>query len=213
MNTLANEIFLNLFKRYPGLIENKRSIKIAFAIMQESIINCGKIIVCGNGGSAADSEHIVGELMKGFLMKRQICDKDRERLITAFPDGNYLADHLQKSIPAVSLVNAISLNSAFCNDVAPDMTYAQAVYGLGNTGDVLIGITTSGNSSNVVNAVKIASSKNIKTIGMTGIQGGSLKELCDVCICVPECETYLVQEYHLPVYHALCAMLEAENFG
>ena len=170
-------------------------------------------MTCGNGGSAADAEHITGELMKGFKLKRLLTDEQRNALISAFPtDGAYLADHLQQAVPAISLVSQSSLSSAFINDVAPDMVFAQQVLGYGNAGDVLLGISTSGNSKNVVNACKVARAFGIGTIGMTGEHGGKLMEICDITIRVPACETFRVQEYHLPVYHALCAMIEKELF-
>ncbi len=213
MKTQTSILVDHLFDRYPKLTDNRQSILASFEILQACLAAGGKILICGNGGSAADSEHIVGELMKGFRMKRQIGEEDRSKLTDSYPDGTYLADHLQIGLPAISLLNFTSLNSAFSNDVAADMTFAQGVYGLGRPGDALIGITTSGNSVNVINAVKVASVKGLRTVGLTGMQGGTLKNLCDACICVPESETYLVQEYHLPVYHTLCAMLEEEFFG
>jgi D-sedoheptulose 7-phosphate isomerase len=171
-------------------------------------------MTCGNGGSASDAEHIVGELMKSFKLKRPVTDAQREALVAAFPvDGTYLAGHLQRGIRAISLVSQSSLSSAFINDVAPDMVFAQQVFGYGSAGDVLLAISTSGNSKNVVNACKVAHTFGIGTIGMTGEHGGKLMEICDVTIRVPACETFRVQEYHLPVYHTLCAMLEMDMFS
>ena len=170
-------------------------------------------MVCGNGGSAADSEHIVGELMKGFLKKRQISEKEKDKLKSLFPgEWDYLSKNLQGALPAISLVSHPALSSAFINDVAADMVFAQQVYGYAKAGDVLLGISTSGNAKNVANAVMVARAAGMKTIGLTGGKGGFLQSLCDVTIRVPADETFKIQEYHLPVYHALCAMLEEEFF-
>ncbi len=207
-------IFDNLFIARPDLEICRRSIADAFNILQACYRNKGKVLICGNGGSAADSEHIVGELMKGFLLKREIPDEHKNRLKLAFPDQwEYLSDKLQGALPAISLVSQVALSTAIANDVDQDMVFAQQVYGYGREGDVLICISTSGNSGNVVNAARVASAFGLKAIGMTGNSGGELNKLCDVVIRVPECETYKVQEYHISVYHALCAMLEAEFFG
>jgi D-sedoheptulose 7-phosphate isomerase len=172
------------------------------------------VMTCGNGGSAADAGHIVGELMKSFKIQRPLTVEQKAALMSSFPDeGTYLAGHLQRGIRAISLADQSSFSSAFINDVAPDMVFAQQVFVYGNAGDALLAISTSGNSINVVNACKVARTFGVATIGMTGEQGGKLLEICDVTIRVPACETFRVQEYHLPVYHALCAMLEAEMFS
>lgn len=171
-------------------------------------------MVCGNGGSSADSEHIVGELMKGFILKRQVLQSDLDKLNSLYPDdGSFLAANLQRALPALSLSSHTALTSAFVNDICPNMVFAQQVFGLGRTGDALLGISTSGNSANVLNAMKVAKLMCIKTIGLTGGDGGILASLSDVAIIAPAVETYRVQEYHLPIYHALCAMLENEFFG
>lgn len=202
-----------LMEQNPVLQSCRNSIEQAFNIMRECYINGGKVLICGNGGSASDSEHIVGELMKGFILKREIDNADREKLKEAFPeDWEYLTSNLQGALPAISLVSQSAISSAFINDVAADMVFAQQVYGYGKRGDVLIGLSTSGNSRNVVNAVKVAAVFGLKTVGMTGKSGGKMKDLCDATIAVPADETYRIQEYHLPVYHALCAMIEAEFF-
>ena len=194
-----------LLKRYPELEGCREVILEAYQIMEKAYRNGGKLLICGNGGSAADSDHIVGELMKGFKKQRPVPAEMRAKL------GD-LADHLQGALPAISLAGHAALSTAFLNDVAPDMVFAQQVYGYGNENDVLLAITTSGNSGNVLNAVSVAKAKNLKTIGLTGPKGGKLKEEADVCICVPgEC-TADIQEHHLPVYHALCAMLEDAFF-
>jgi len=171
-------------------------------------------MICGNGGSAADAEHITGELMKSFKLKRPVSEEIRCSLEALFPDnGAYIADHLQVGIRALSLTGQSSFSSAFANDVAPDMVFAQQVFNYGCGSDVLWAISTSGNSKNVVNACIVAHVSGLYTIGMTGEHGGKLSEICDVTIRVPACETFRVQEYHLPVYHTLCAMLEAELFA
>jgi len=214
MKPAVKSIFEELFIRYPKLEPCRNSIEKAFTILKECHENDGKILVCGNGGSAADSEHIVGELMKGFLLKRPIEEKEILKIKAAFPqDWEYLSKRLQGAIPAISLVSQSAISTAFVNDVAADMVFAQQVYGYGRNEDVLIGLSSSGNSGNVVNAIKVASALGIKTISMTGECGGLMKELCDVTILVPESETYKIQEYHLPVYHALCAMIESEIFS
>jgi D-sedoheptulose 7-phosphate isomerase len=213
MKKVVRDIFDELFERLPQLEPCRSSIGDAFNLLRGCYAKGGKVLVCGNGGSAADSEHIVGELMKGFLLKREISSEAVEKIKSRFPnDYEYLAGRLQGALPAISLVNQSALSSAFINDVAADMVFAQQVYGYAADGDVLIGISTSGNARNIINAVKIAASFGVKTIGMTGKEGGALKELCDVTIHAPDISTYRIQEYHLPVYHALCAMLEAEFF-
>ena len=202
-----------LQRHYPALSACEEAIFAAFGLMSDCYAHGGLIMTCGNGGSAADAGHIVGELMKGFKLKRRLTEAQRESIKTLFPDcGDALADRLQQAIPAISLTDQAALSSAFINDVAPDMVYAQQVFGYGKAGDVLIGLSTSGNSANVVNACRIAASLGVKTIGMTGESGGAMAGLCDVTIRTPAVETYRVQEYHLPIYHALCAMLEMTFF-
>jgi D-sedoheptulose 7-phosphate isomerase len=210
----VEEIFEKLFQTYPKLEACKTDIKKAFYLIYDCYVKGGKVLICGNGGSASDSEHIVGELMKGFIHKRPLKQADNEIIKAVFPDEwEYLAEHLQGALPAISLVSQTSLNSAFINDVAADMAFAQQVYGYAKPGDVVIGITTSGNSKNVVNAIKVAKAFQMKSVGMTGAGGGVLKILCDATIEVPSTVTYEIQEYHLPVYHTICAMLEAELFN
>jgi phosphoheptose isomerase len=177
----------------------------------KAVLEChargGTVLVCGNGGSAADSEHIVGELMKGFLKKRPVPAEHRKLI---GDDG--LSKNLQGALPAISLSSQTSLITAFMNDVDPSMVFAQQVYGYRNENNVFIGITTSGNSENVVNAAKVAHAFGMTTIGMTGRTGGRLSKICDMTIKVPAEETYRVQEFHLPAYHAICAMVESEIF-
>ena len=192
-----------LLTRYPSLCECGESIEKALDIIIDTYENGGKILVCGNGGSAADSEHIVGELMKGFLKRREVTD---ERI----PEE--LRKNLQGALPAISLPSQCAVLSAFINDVEPDMMYAQLVYGYAGKNDLVIGISTSGNSKNIVNAVEVAKCIGAKAISLTGKNESKLSELSDVTIRVPETETYKVQELHLPVYHYLCAAAEERFF-
>lgn len=200
-----------LLERYPKLEPMREQLQAASRLLYETVRNGGKILLCGNGGSCADCDHIVGELMKGFLSKRKIDAAFAAKLREQYPEeGDYFAQHLQKGIAAISLTSHAALTSAFANDVAADMVYAQGVYGYGNKGDLLIAISTSGNSKNVVNAAKIARAKGLHTLAMTGANPSALEELCDVTLKAPETETFKVQEYHLPMYHYLCAQLEKE---
>ena len=192
-----------LLERYPALAKCRDSIEKALDMMTDTYKNGGKVLVGGNGGSAADSEHIVGELMKGFLSKREVTD---ERI----PER--LRENLQGALPAISLPSQCAILSAFVNDVEPDMMYAQMVYGYAKENDLVIGISTSGNSKNVVNAVEVAKCVGAKTLSLTGQNESKLSELSDVTIRVPETETYKVQELHLPVYHYLCAGVEKAMF-
>lgn len=213
MNRSTVGIMEELMERYPSLSVCKESIERAFEILLECYKNGGKVLVCGNGGSAADSEHIVGELMKGFNKPRPLDESDIAVLEKANPGmGDKLAKGLQKGLPAISLVSHSALISAFLNDVDPEMIFAQQVYGYGREGDVLIGLTTSGNSKNILNAARVSKALKMKVLGMTGDSGGVLDKLSDVCIKVPENIVFKIQEYHLPIYHALCSMLESEFF-
>jgi len=203
-----------LTDRYPELAVCGADIVKAYEKMLAVYENGGKMLFCGNGGSAADSEHIVGELMKGFLLKRPPLQADRDAFAALFPeDADYFTDCLQRGIPAVSLVSQSAVQTAYNNDVAADMVFAQQVYAGGRSGDLVMGITTSGNSKNVVNAMKVAKAMGLVTIGLTGARESKLSAICDVTIRVPETETYKVQELHLPVYHWLCAALEDAAFG
>jgi len=214
MNQQIEKELEHLLANYPQLAGCKDDIWNAFELMMNCHRQGGLIMTCGNGGSAADAEHITGELMKSFKHHRPLSGEQRAALETAFPnEGAYLADHLQRGIPCISLVSQVSLTTAFANDVAADMAFAQQVFVYGCPGDVLIALSTSGNAKNVVNACATAKTFGVKTIGMTGEHGGRLREICDATICVPANETYRVQEYHLPVYHALCAMMELSLFS
>ena len=194
---------MDLFERYPQLNICTKDIKKALALMIDTYKNGGKILICGNGGSASDADHIVGELMKGFLKDRKVTD---ERI------PQELREKLQGALPAISLCAHTSLMTATMNDNDADMIFAQQVYGYANENDLLIALSTSGNSKNVVNAVKVAKALSVKTIALTGETGGMLKEMADVAICAPSTETYKIQEYHLPIYHYLCAKIEKESF-
>ena len=192
-----------LLSRYSKLAECRDSIKKALDLMIDTYKNGGKVLVCGNGGSAADCEHIVGELMKGFLKKREVTDN---RI------SEDLRKNLQGALPAISLPSQSAILSAFINDVEPDMMYAQLVYGYAKENDLVIGISTSGNSKNIVNAIEVARCMGVKTLSLTGRNESKLSDISNVTICVPETETYKVQELHLPVYHYLCAEVEKEMF-
>ena len=192
-----------LLKRYPALQICKGDIEYALNLMIDTYKIGGKVLVCGNGGSAADSEHIVGELMKGFMLKREVED---ERIPRA------LVKKLQGALPAISLVSQCGVLPAFINDVDPDMMYAQLVYGYSREGDLLICLSTSGNSKNCVNAAEVAMSIGVKVLSLTGEKESRLSEVSDCTVKVPEIETFKVQEYHLPVYHYLCAMTEKYFF-
>lgn len=203
-----------LVERFPVLEACKEDIWKAFEILKRTYEKSGMLLVCGNGGSGADSEHIVGELMKEFAIKRPLSKEEREKLEAASAEnGTILGEHLQGSLPAIPLTGNIALSTAFANDAVPELVFAQQVYGYGNPDSSLMGISTSGNSQNVIYAIEVARAKGMKTIGLTGEGGGRMKELCDVCICVPASCTPDIQELHLPVYHALCRMIEEEFFG
>lgn len=176
-----------------------------------------KLITCGNGGSAADAMHIVGELMKGFKLPRKLQDFKPDfvrRATELFPnDVNYFKLHMQCPLPAVSLVSEIALNTAFANDCVTDLVFAQQLCGIGQAGDVLLAISTSGNSENVIYAVEVAKVMGITTIAMTGRRGGKLKHVADCAICAPADSAYTIQEFHLPIYHMICLAAENEFFG
>ena len=203
-----------LIVRYPSLAVCKASIQTAYDTMKQAYCNGRKLLVCGNGGSAADSEHIVGELMKEFKLKREVYKNQAEAMKQIDPErGDILAKHLQGALPAIALTGHSSLTTAFMNDSNPELIFAQQVNGYGKVGDVFLGISTSGNSRNVLFAAVAAKAKGLKVIGLTGQKNCKLARLADVCIQVPETETYKIQELHLPVYHCLCMMLEEYFYG
>ncbi|WP_314448051.1 SIS domain-containing protein [Selenomonas artemidis] len=209
-----------LIARYPALEGCGTDIRAAITALCECYRAGGKLIVCGNGGSASDAEHIVGELMKGFLLPRHldeamldklhaVCDAKDPRAV------DYFMQNLQGALPAISLPSQLAISTAFSNDQAPDLTFAQQVLGLGKEGDILLGITTSGNSKNVIYAFEIAKALGLTTVALTGTPGGRVAadDLADIVIKAPASETYVIQEYHLPIYHALCIAAEEEFFG
>ena len=202
-----------LLERYPKLEGEKENIVKAYEIMAECYQNKGKLLVAGNGGSAADAEHIVGELMKGFVEPRKLSEEFANQLISVDVEmGKELADNLQRALPAIALVGHVALSTAYLNDVDPLLGFAQQLSGFGNEGDVFFAISTSGNSKNILYACIVAKAKGMKIVGLTGGTGGKLKNIADVTIVVPERETYKIQEYHLPIYHWLCLGLEGKFF-
>lgn len=203
-----------LVERYPKLDIIKDSIKEAYEILEHCYATGGKLLVAGNGGSCADAEHIVGELMKGFIKRRELPEEFTERMAEIDGEaGEALAKKLQGALPAIALNSHPGLSTAFLNDVDGDLIYAQQTYGFGEAGDVLLGISTSGNAKNIMYAVTVARAKGMKVIGLTGKDGGQLGKAADTAIIVPEQETFKIQEYHLPIYHVLCLMLEERFFA
>lgn len=203
-----------LIERYPQLSDITSDIMAAYQLFVDCYQNGGKLLVAGNGGSAADAEHIVGELMKGFKKSRTLDDQAKQNLLQTDPEwGKILGNHLQGALPAIALDGHSALTTAYMNDCEPLLCFAQQVQGFGKAGDIFWGISTSGNSKNVIYAAVTAKAKGMKVVGLTGVKDSKLSELADVCIRVPETETYKVQELHLPVYHCLCLMLEEEFFG
>lgn len=191
----------DLVKRYPELSGCADSVRKVIDAIVDCHKNGGKILLCGNGGSAADCEHISGELLKGFLKKRP------------YPDGDPDFCDLQQGIAAIPLTSLSASLSAFANDVDPDQCYAQLTGALGKCGDVFVGISTSGNAKNVAAAARVAKKLGLKTVALTGEGGGALYDICDMTVRVPERETYKIQELHLPVYHAICAQVEEDIYG
>lgn len=203
-----------LLTRYPALKVCENDVEKAYRLLENTYEQDGKTLACGNGGSASDAAHIVGELMKSFVKMRGIGNAEQKIKDTLDKEeADYIVKNLQGTLSAISLHGELALVSAFANDVAPDMIFAQQVLGYGKKGDSLIAMSTSGNSANVVRAVQVANALGLHTIGLTGQKGGKLKEICACCICVPETETFKIQELHLPVYHTLCLMLEQRFFG
>jgi D-sedoheptulose 7-phosphate isomerase len=210
----TKHILAEMLNRYSQLAPLEEPIKKAAEIIIETYKNGGKVLVCGNGGSCSDADHIVGELMKSFEGRRPLSLPLQEKLKQLSPEtGAMLAEKLQQGLPAISLTVHSALITAIANDICGEVIYAQQVVGFGNQGDVLIGLSTSGNSQNVIDAMIVARAKGLITIGMTGETGGKMKEWCDILLNVPERRTAYVQELHLPVYHAICMMIETEIFG
>ena len=206
------DILETLLARFPALASLSDSIQTAFHLICRCYDQGGTLLCCGNGGSAADAEHIVGELMKSFLRERPLHPELSARF-SGIPNASAAIASLQTPLPAISLVSQSALISAYANDVSADYVYAQQVLGYGgNRPALLLGLSTSGNSLNIVHAIEVANCLGIPSVGITGASGGKMGALCSVCIKLPATETYHVQEYTLPVYHALCAMVEAHYF-
>ena len=215
MTTQSTLFLIDQFcERYPLLTTVKPAIEEACNQLIACYENGGKILVCGNGGSCSDADHIVGELMKSFELKRPIQTSVQQKLSEIAPErGSYLASHLQQGLPAISLTAHSALATAVSNDIDGTLIFAQQVIGYGKEGDVLIGISSSGNSQNVLDACMVAKAMNLKVIGLTGETGGKMKTYCDILINVPGRRTFMVQELHLPVYHVLCLAVEHHFFG
>lgn len=201
---MQNSRTIELFTRYPQLEVCRNVIGDAFAILCKAFARKGKLLIAGNGGSASDADHIAGELLKAFKGPKNLSD-------IALPED--LAVHLQHALPVIPLPNLSGILTAYSNDCEPDWAFAQLVWGLGQAGDCFLALSTSGNSKNILNAAKVAQEKRMSVIGLTGQSGGKLKSLCDCCICVPEEETFKIQELHLPIYHNLCLGLEEHFWG
>ena len=210
----TENIIDSLIDKHPELMDQKINIERAFELLRLCFVEGRKLLVCGNGGSAADAQHIVGELMKSFRIKRPVNNKFLRAVEGAvgFREAGLLENNLEGAIPAISLGSDTALLTAFANDRDSDYVYAQQVYGLGEAGDCFFAISTSGNSCNVVYAAWAAKGKDMRVIALTGAKQSKLSELADVCIQAPAIETYQVQEFHLSVYHALCAAIEADFF-
>lgn len=212
MKQTTAAILDDLVKRYGGLSVCKDDIYKAFLVIEKAYKNGKKLLVCGNGGSAADAEHVVGELMKRFKKRRDI-KPDVYRELCGYGDrGKLLQGVLEGSLRAIALTQHVALSTAFANDKCPAAVFAQQVYGLADGGDVLLAFSTSGNSENCVLAAVTAKAMGVTAVALTGADGGELSAVCDITVKAPETETYKVQELHLPIYHALCAMLEEELF-
>ena len=203
-----------LMERYPALESAKEDIIAAYLVMEECYNHDGKLLIAGNGGSAADSEHIAGELMKRFKTPRPVTKEFGEKLKNIDPvRGDNLAKNLERGLMAIPLVAHEALSTAYINDVDGLGVFAQQLFGFGRPGDVFLGISTSGNSKNIMSATVVARALDIKVIGLTGADGGELATVADVCVKAPSDETYMIQEFHLPIYHCLCLMLEDRFFG
>ena len=205
----------NLGERVPALLPLLPDLKKACQVLIDAFDRGGQLLLCGNGGSAADCEHIAGELLKGYLLQRPIPHDDKERILghNGDPDLEAALDRLQLGLPAIPLVSQAAITSAVANDLGAELVYAQQVLALGRPGDVLLGISTSGNARNVLLAMRLAKGLGLATIGLTGSGGGRLLEVADLCLRVPAARTPEVQELHLPLYHTLCAVLEQHYFA
>lgn len=212
--SMAERYTDDLVQRYPVLEKAKKEIMDSYFIMKECFVSGGKLLIAGNGGSAADCEHIAGELMKKFKIPRPVDSLFAHKLSEIDPvRGKDLANHLERSLMAIPLVAHEALTTAYINDVDGLGVFAQQLFGYGRAGDVFLGISTSGNSQNIMNATVVARALGIKIVGLTGMDGGELASVADVAVKVPERETYKIQELHLPIYHCWCMMLEEAFFG
>lgn len=207
----GEEVISTLFERYPDMRSCEMAVRTARNMVTSAFESGHKLMVCGNGGSAADSEHVVGELMKSFRFKRPVSEQFKMAYQKA--NGEDAPTWLEGTLPAISLVSQTALATAFGNDEASVGTFAQQVLGYGQSGDVLLAISTSGNSANVVEAAKVARALGVTVVSLTGARNSKLTPLSDVCVQVPRTQVFEVQELHLPVYHALCAATEADLFG
>lgn len=217
MRLLEEHLYMhikNLISRYPVLESVEKDIAEAYLMLEDCYQQGGKLLIAGNGGSAADAEHIAGELMKRFRTPRPVSEEFAARLkdVDAVR-GAELAKHLECSLMAIPLVAHEALTTAYINDVDALGVFAQQLFGYGKEGDIFLGISTSGNSENIINATVVARAKGIKVLGLTGAMGGELATVSDICVKAPETETYLIQELHLPIYHCWCMMLEEKFFG
>lgn len=210
----TEEMLGNLLERYPALEECKTQIARAYETMAACFSSGRKLLIAGNGGSCSDAQHMVGELMKGLARQRHLPQAEKRKLQQiGGARGEILAQQLQRAFPAMALDGHTSLNTAFANDVNGTFVYAQQVYGYGRAGDAFLAITTSGNSENILCAAVAAKARGMQVIGLTGKDGGELKELADLMVMVPEKECMFAQELHLPIYHCWCMMLEDYFFG
>lgn len=205
-------IWTEAAQRYPVLASCREDIMEAYYEMEKGFEQGGKLLICGNGGSSADAQHIVGELMKENRLRRKLPDEFTANCRRLYP-GEGLEDQVQGALPAIAIGTCQAFTSAYANDVSPQMIYAQEVFGYGRQGDVLLALSTSGNSGNVINAVKVARAAGLRCVGLGGQDGGMLRELCHVYVALPERETYLVQKLTMPVYHVWCRMLEWAFWG
>jgi D-sedoheptulose 7-phosphate isomerase len=214
MKKNARKLFDECMTKYSPLQSCGNDILSAFETLVSCFSQGGKVLVCGNGGSASDAEHIVSEFMKKFRIKRPVDPLISQKLVAlGFDFAEHLASQLERALPAISLVSHSSLITAIVNDVGGDMIFAQQVYGYGKPGDVLLALSTSGNSGNVLTAIKVARALDMKVVGFSSETGGKMMSLCNTTICVPDTVTFQIQELHLPIYHLLCAMVEEEMFG
>ena len=214
MTPQAEQLCRQLFENTPALLPLEKSFREAVSVLCDTFQQGGKLLTCGNGGSAADSEHIVGELMKGFLLKRPLTQEERLAIAeTGCPNPEQFADNLQRGLPAISLVSQTALMTAFLNDVQPEMLFAQQVFAYGRKGDCLLALSTSGNSANIVQAAYAAKARGMQVISLTGETESKLSQISTLTLRAPSRQTFRVQEYHLALYHALCGCVELTLFS